>query len=221
MADDATTTDDRATPSRQSVTGALRESILRGDVVPGQRLVEADLSEQFGASRGAVRTALLELAAEGLVERMANKGARVRVVPLDEAIEIYEVRMVVEALCAAKAAERVDGRCADELRSIGDRMQEAVASGDTMTYRGLNQQLHQRIQEMSGQRTAAAVLERLRAQSVRQQFKVATMPGRPQVSLPEHLAIIEAVCAGDPDAAERAVRVHLSSVMEAMRASAG
>jgi len=201
------------------VTTGIRQAILRGDFVPGQRLVEIDLSEQFSASRGAVRSALLELATEGLVERMANRGARVRVVQLAEAIEIYEVRMVVEALCAAKAAERIDAAGIKELRSIGKDMKTAVASGDVGRYRDLNQMLHTRIREMSGQRTAGAVLERLRAQSVRQQFKVASAPGRPRVSLPEHLAIIAAVCAGDSDAAERTVREHLHSVMEAMKAA--
>ncbi|CAL9563980.1 HTH-type transcriptional repressor RspR [Streptomyces sp. enrichment culture] len=206
-----------ATRVRTNVTSDIREAIMRGDFVPGQRLIEADLTEQFAASRGAVRSALLELAADGLVERVANRGARVRVVPLDEAIEIYEVRMAVEALCAAKAAERIGDAEAEELRSIGSDMRAAVADGDTMRYRQLNQRLHQRIREISGQRTASNVLERLRAQSVRQQFKVATMPGRPQVSLPEHLAIIEAICAGDTEGADRAIRVHLSSVMDAMR----
>lgn len=203
----------------RSVSTAIREAILRGEFVPGQRLVEADLSEQFTASRGAVRSAILELAAEGLVERVANRGARVRVVPLAEAIEIYEVRMVLEALCAAKAAERADDAEVVELRSIGTEMQDAVASGDVMTYRQLNERLHRRVREMSGQSTAGLVLERLHAQSVRQQFKVATMPGRPRVSLPEHLAIIDAICRHDPAAADAALRTHLASVMTAMRSS--
>jgi DNA-binding GntR family transcriptional regulator len=219
MATEEPLENDAATDVPVNVATRIRQAILHADFVPGQRLVEADLSEQFGASRGAVRSALLELASEGLVERMANRGARVRVVPLEEAIEIYEVRMVVEALCAAKAAERIDAAGIEELRHIGADMQKAVANGDIMAYRQLNQTLHQRIREMSGQSTAGTVLERLRAQSVRQQFKVATMPGRPRVSLPEHLAMIDAVCAGDAHAAEQAVRLHLSSVMDAMRAS--
>jgi DNA-binding GntR family transcriptional regulator len=201
------------------VTTGIRQAILRGDFVPGQRLVEIDLSEQFSASRGAVRSALLELATEGLVERMANRGARVRVVQLEEAIEIYEIRMVVEALCAAKAAERIDAAGIRELRTIGRDMKAAVAGGDVGRYRDLNQLLHGRLRELSGQQTAGVVLERLRGQSVRQQFKVAALPGRPRVSLREHLAIIAAVCAGDADAAERAVREHLRSVMDAMRAA--
>lgn len=190
---------------------------MRGDFVPGQRLVEADLSEQFTASRATVRSALLELSNAGLIERMQNRGARVRIVPLDEAIEISEVRMVLEGLCAAKAAEQIDKAGERELRDIGKQMRAAVSTGDVFGYSQLNQLLHRRVRELSGQKTASSVLDRLRAQSVRHQFKLATQPGRPSVSLPEHLAIIEAICSRDPAASERAIRRHLSSVIEAMR----
>ena len=189
---------------------------MRGEFVPGQRLVEADLSEMFGASRAAVRSSLLELTNEGLVEKVQNRGARVRAVSLDEAIEISEVRMVLEALCAAKAAEHIDDDGIGELEGIGRRMQEAVSSGDVFGYSRLNQLLHRRVRELGRQRTAAGVLDRLRAQSVRHQFRLATQPGRPAVSLPEHLAIIQAICARDAAAADRAMRRHLTSVIDAL-----
>ncbi|WP_395108491.1 GntR family transcriptional regulator [Actinomadura sp. SCN-SB] len=199
-----------------SVVAGIREAILSGEFVPNQRLVEADLSEQFAASRASVRAALLELANEGLIERVQNRGARVRAVSLEEAIEISEVRMVIEGLCAAKAAERVTAEEEAELREIGESMRTAVRSGDVLGYSRLNERLHARIRALSGQRTAADFLERLRAQNVRHQFKLAMHPGRPQVSLPQHLAIIDAICAHDPKAAERAARDHLRSVIEAL-----
>lgn len=199
------------------VVEAIRDAITRGEFVPDQRLVEADLSERFSASRSAVRSALLQLTNEGLVERVQHRGARVRAVSLDEAIEITEVRMVVEGLCAAKAAERVSESEAAELRAIGTRMTQAVAEGDVLGYSEANQLLHRRIRELSGQTTAAGVLERLRAQSVRHQFGLAMQPGRPAVSLPEHQAIIDAICAHDPQAAEQAARGHLTSVVDALR----
>lgn len=196
---------------------AIREAIVRGDFVPNQRLIEADLSAQFTASRAAVRSALLELSNEGLVERVQNRGARVRAVSLVEAVEICEVRMVLEGLCAAKAAERVSAGEITELRALGDDMRQAVSGGDVLGYSQLNQLLHRRVREISGQETARHTLERLRAQSVRHQFKLAMHPGRPSVSLPEHLAIIDAVCSHDGEAAERAARVHLASVIDALR----
>lgn len=208
------TADDQET-GRPVATG-IRDAILSGEFVPNQRLVEADLAERFGASRAAVRAALLELANEGLIERVQNRGARVRAISLEEAIEISELRMVIEGLCAAKAAERVTEDGVRLLTGIADDMRAAVASGDVFGYSRLNERLHREIREISGQRTAAEVLERLRAQSVRHQFKLAMHPGRPAVSLPEHLAIIEAIRARDPEAAERAAREHLRSVIRTL-----
>lgn len=201
----------------RSVVDEIREAIVRGDFVPNQRLVEADLSEQFAASRATVRSALVELANEGLVERVQNRGARVRAVPLAEAVEICEVRMVLEGLCAAKAAESITRDEAKQLKAIGKQMRAAVSAGDVLGYSQLNQALHRRVREIGGQQTARNVLERLRAQSVRHQFKLAMQPGRPNVSLPEHLAIIDAICANDPAAAENAARAHLRSVITALR----
>jgi DNA-binding GntR family transcriptional regulator len=198
---------------------AIRDAIIQGEFAPNQRLVEADLSEQFGASRSGVRSALFELANEGLVERVQNRGARVRAVTLDEAIEISEVRMAVEGLCAAKAAERITDEEITELRALGAAMRTAVAEGHVLRYSELNQTLHLRVREISGQSTAAGVLERLRAQNVRHQFRLALVPGRPDVSLAEHLAIIDELCARAPDAAERAARRHLLSVISALKSA--
>lgn len=196
---------------------AIREAIISGEFVPNQRLVEADLSTQFDASRASVRSALLELANEGLVERIQNRGARVRAVSLDEAVEISEVRMVLEGLCAAHAAVAVTGVEIRELRSLGASMREAVAEGDLLGYSSLNKELHRRVREIGGQKTASRLLERLRGQNVRHQFRLAMQPGRPAVSLPEHLAIIDAICTHDAEAAEAAARKHLRSVIETLR----
>jgi DNA-binding GntR family transcriptional regulator len=198
------------------VVDAIRAAIAEGEFVPNQRLVEADLSERFGASRAAVRTALVQLSSEGLVERVQNRGARVRAVSLAEAIEITEVRMALEGLCAAKAAQRLTDDDRARLREIGEAMRAAVASGDLLGYSELNRRLHGLVRALAGQATAGAILERLRGQNVRHQFQLAMHPGRPAVSLPQHLEIIEALCAGDPDAAEAAMRRHIRSVIDTL-----
>ena len=82
----------------------LRTAITDGDLAPGARLVEADLVELFGVSRSNVRLAIDALAAEGMVELIPNRGARVRVVSTEEAVAITEARMVLESLIARKAA---------------------------------------------------------------------------------------------------------------------
>jgi DNA-binding GntR family transcriptional regulator len=201
------------------VTGSIRAAITSGEFVPGQRLVEAELSDALVATRSVVRAALMDLTHEGLVERIANRGARVRVVSLAEAIEITEVRLAVEGLCAAKAALRVTDDQAANLRGLGAEMIVAVDRGDVLEYSALNQRLHEQVRDLSGQPIAAEILANLRARNVRHQFRLALRPGRPQESLPQHLEIVEAICARDPDRAERAVRVHILSVLATLRAT--
>ena len=86
------------------VTTRIRDAILAGDLVPNQRLVQIDLADEFGVPRATIREALAELVKEGLVEWLPNKGARVRVVSLDEAIEISELRMVLDSCMATVGA---------------------------------------------------------------------------------------------------------------------
>lgn len=194
----------------------IRSLVLRGELVPNQRLIEHDLAEQFGVSRAAVREALGRLEAEGLVERVHHRGARVRAIPFEEAVEIAEVRRALEGLCAGKAAELVTDEEIEELRTIGRGMLDAVAGADVSRYSALNRDLHRRIHEISRQRTARSIIDRMRGQSVRHQYRLAMKPGRPTVSVGEHLAIVDAICRRDPPAAERAMRAHLDSVIAAM-----
>ncbi|CAM5332659.1 MULTISPECIES: GntR family transcriptional regulator [Streptomyces] len=203
--------------AKQHALAQLRQAILHGEMAPAQRLVENELAEQFGVTRASIRAALIDLEAQGLVERIRNRGSRVRVVTVEEAVAITECRMVLEGLCAAKAATLASDEQLAELTELGTAMTKAVADGEPMTYSELNQELHARVREFSGQRTAVDLLERLNAQLVRHRFQLALRPGRPQHSLNEHLAMIEAIRTRDPQAAEKAVRAHLTSVIEALR----
>ncbi|MFG2850291.1 GntR family transcriptional regulator [Streptomyces mirabilis] len=206
--------------AKQHALVHLRQAILHGDMAPAQRLVENELAEQFGVTRASVRAALIELESEGLVERIRNRGSRVRVVTVEEAVAITECRMVLEGLCAAKAAveaseDQLDQL--DQLTDLGTAMSKAVAGGEPLVYSRLNHELHDRIREFSGQQVAVGLLERLNGQLVRHRFQLALRPGRPQQSLSEHLAVIDSIRARDPQAAEAAVRTHLAGVIDALR----
>jgi DNA-binding GntR family transcriptional regulator len=173
----------------------------------------------LGVTRQSLRAALLDLTAEGLVERIPNRGARVRVVSTAEAVAITECRMALEALCAVKAAERITDEEAVRLRELGEQLKRAVADANPLKYSELNRELHRRVGALSGQATAVGLLDRLHAQLVRHQFQLAQRPGRPSQSLPEHLAIIDAVAGRRPDDADEAVRRHLNSVITTLRAA--
>jgi DNA-binding GntR family transcriptional regulator len=206
-------------PELIDVRDALRAAILRGEYAPRQRLIESELVREYATTRFILRNALLQLEGDGLVEIQVNRGARVREISVDEAIEITQLRRVVEGLIASLAAERISEAEVDELRDLGEAMSSAVAEGAPMRYSDLNASLHARLREISRHPTATRIIQQLNGQMVRHQFKLALMPGRPNTSLIEHLEIIDAVCARNPEAAEAAMRRHVASVMDALGAS--
>ena len=216
MTDSVPAQEDEASP-RLDLTQRIRDAILNAEFAPHQRLIEADLSERYDVSRASVRTALLNLTGEGLVERMPNRGARVRAISVDEAVEIVEVRVGLESLCARKAAEYLTDDQADELRMLRSQIEQAASASDLVTYSGLNQELDRRIRVLSRHATATKLLERLRAQSARHQFRLGFLPGRASTSAPEHIAILDAIIARDPDAAEAATRSHLTGIIAVLR----
>jgi DNA-binding GntR family transcriptional regulator len=197
----------------------LRMAILRGDLVPNQRLVEADMSSAFELPRAAVRTALVRLEHEGLIEREPHRGARVRLVTEQEAVEILEARAALEGLAASQAAKNITRARAAELRAVLERQRAALAKEDLLGASDVNAQLHAKIVELSGHATAQRLISALNSQMVRFQFRTILMPGRPAQSLQEHNAIVEAVAAGDATKAERAMHRHLTNVAQALERS--
>ncbi len=205
-----------ASAAQETAEHAVRVAISRGDMPPGYRLVEAELVTRTGVSRSAVRLAIDALAAEGLVERIPNKGARVRVVSTEEAVAITECRMPLEGLLARKAAERITDAEAGRLRAHLDTMTAAVASGDVQEYSELIQQLHGLVGEAARHPIAADLVGRLQAQLVRHQFRLSLRPGRPRVSLAELTELVDAITGRDPARAEAAATAHFRSVIAAL-----
>jgi DNA-binding GntR family transcriptional regulator len=197
---------------------ALRDAIVSGDLLPSERLVEEDLARRLGLGRGAVRMALVRLEHDGLVERERNRGARVRRVSDAEAVEILEVRAALESLAARKTAQRATPKEVRELRAIVREMATKRERGDLMAVSDANARLHRRIVEISCHDTVRRMSGMLISQIVRFQYRTVLLPGRPERSHREHAAIVDAIAAGDGEAAERAMRRHLSHVAEALRA---
>lgn len=198
----------------------LRAAILAGDFQPNERLVEADLIESLGVSRAAVRIALVRLAHEGLVEHERNRGAKVRLVPTEEAIEILQVRALLESLAAREAATHASQADIDELRLILADMRDRLDAGDLLGCSNRNAALHSRILEISGHATASRIVSALNSQLVRFQYRTILVPGRAERSFSEHAAVVEAIAARAPAKAEAAMRLHLDHVTEALRVSA-
>jgi len=198
----------------------LHSRIVTGELSPGERLVEEELAEQLGQSRGTIRTALLRLEHDRLVIRERNRGARVRRVSAEEAVEILEARAALESLAAGYAALRRSDAEVKQLRKITAEMEKLHAAGELLAMSERNAALHRRILEISRHAVAEEICGRLNSQVVRFQFRTVLAPGRPPKSLAEHAAIVEAIAAGDRKAAEAAMRRHLSHVAQTLMAVA-
>lgn len=202
-----------------SAEDRLRDAIVTGRLQPNERLIESDLAHALGVSRTVIRTALARLEHEGLVEHERHRGARVRLVGQTEAVEILEARAVLEGLAARLAAQRATADEVTELKEILEGMRRLQDAGDLLGASDENARLHRRLVEIAGHATAHRLISTLNSQMVRFQYRTILLPGRGDLSLSEHAAILDAIAAADPDGAERAMRVHLSSVAEALRRS--
>jgi DNA-binding GntR family transcriptional regulator len=195
----------------------LRQAIISGELLPGERLLEEDLSARLGLGRAAVRMALVRLEHDGLVVRERHRGARVRRVSEDEAVEILEARAALEGLAARHAATAADEAAIDDLRGIVAEMRRLREASDLIGLSNMNARLHACILEASGHETAKRLSRTLSSQIVRFQFRTVLLPGRPDRSLAEHAEIVDAIAARDPDAAEAAMQRHLLQVADALR----
>jgi len=203
--------------SLNRVADTLRQDILAGHLAPGERLVELELAERYACGRASVRSALVALENEGLIERRANRGATVRRITLAEAIQVTEARAALEVLVARHAARHASpDECAELGRIIG-AMRIAVAENDYLTYSDLNATLHQRLREVSRHTVASDLIGNLRNRAAHLRFRLALMPGRPQQSLLEHERIVDAVVDGDEAAAAAAMDRHIVSVLHVLR----
>jgi DNA-binding GntR family transcriptional regulator len=198
----------------------LREDIVSGRLQPNERLVESDLARSMGVSRTIIRAALVRLEHEGLVEHERHRGARVRLVSQDEAVEILDARAVLEGLAARLAAQRAAAEEVEDLKTILADMQRLREADDLLAVSDENAKLHRRLLDISGHETAARLIGTLNSQMVRFQYRTILLPGRSERSFAEHAEIIAAVAAGDGDRAEAAMRIHLSSVANALRRQA-
>ena len=202
---------------KQDLTTRLREAITSGRFMPNERLVEMDLAAALGANRANVRTALAQLEQEGLVVREPNRGARVRLISPDEAIEIMQARAVLEVLVARQAAVRATPEDHERLHAILREMRAVVETGDLIRYSRLNGRLHAELQHIAGHQTATKLLATLKSQIVRFQYRAILLPGRSRQSLAEHQRIVEAICTRDPDGAGRRMSTHLRHAVDALK----
>jgi DNA-binding GntR family transcriptional regulator len=193
----------------ERVIGSLRAGILGGRFVPGQRLVEADLTRDLGVSRGPLREAFRRLSAEGLIDIVPNRGALVRRLTAGETADLFEVRVELEALAARRAAAAMSDpvrRCRFETAVSPVFADVSRTSGDYMTE---NAAFHDAVIAASGNRQLAALARQLQLPLIMLQVRRTLPPDILCRSVEEHRRIARAILAGDDEAAAAAMRAHL------------
>lgn len=196
-----------------AVQAEIERLILAGELAPGSKLTEANLAERLGVSRGPIREAFRILEEAGLVRLEKNRGVFVRSIPLDEAMEIYDLRAMVDEAAGRALAERITAEQLKQLRTMVEQMERLVKDGHNTSasdaYHGLNLAFHDSIVAFVGNRKLIDLYRRLvKELSLFRRVNLADGQQLP-VSVQEHRAILKAIAAGDGDGAARALRAHV------------
>lgn len=187
----------------------IERRVLTGEIKAGEKIGEAALADSLGVSRGPVREAMRTLERSGLVSIIANRGAIVRSIGLDEVVCLYELRGAIFAYACERVARRCDDAMLAMLREQVVGMEDAVARDDLGTYYRLNVEFHASLLEFSGNGRARSTYEGVvKEMHLFRQRSLSKVPNV-DASLAEHRDIIDAIARRDADAAREAGRIHV------------
>ena len=187
---------------------------MKGDLYPGQRLVENTLSGQMKISRIPVREAIRKLEQDGLVERLEKGGFVVKDLSAEEIEETFGIRAVIESYAAGLATARMNGSTIARMEAALDGYREALKRGDTTRMTQFNDSLDEIIFNASGSKTLCALIGNFRDFISRYRRRLLNCTENAAASLAEHEKIVQAMKERDPQNVEILVRRHLLRGME-------
>jgi DNA-binding GntR family transcriptional regulator len=202
-------------PARTNLSDRIRATleaeIASGMLPVGSRIDEQGLMERFSVSRTPAREALLHLVSAGHVTAVPRQGAVVSGITLPEYIAMLEILMELEGLAARLCARRMPAAQRRELEAATKACEEAARRDDLKAYQGVNSTFHEIIYVGSRNAVLAQQLRSMRARMRHPQNSLFDRPGRVRSSAIEHRAVVDAILAGDEDAAYRAMTGHIGS----------
>ena len=200
---------------REQIRELLLERILKGELQPGDRIVELQIAQEFGTSQGPVREALSELQSLGFVAYEPYRGTRVRRITEEELAEIYPVRAALEELAAQEAASRLDGKV-EELEREFEAMREAADRDDLQDLAAHDATFHRLIVEAAGNQVLLDTWRTLRVEA-----RVVVTALKTDIDLQElaelHRPLLEALKEGSPEKAGGALRQHFETLRTMMK----
>jgi DNA-binding GntR family transcriptional regulator len=197
----------------------LRDMIQNGELAPGERIVEKDLSEQFGISRTPLREALKVLSSEGLVKLRPHRTPQVAPVDPDEIAAIFEILEALEGLAARRARENMSAAQLAELEALHAAMMAEHDVENRVAYAMINRNIHSRIVEMAGNRELTALHTALGIKIQRARMTANYDERRWSESDREHEQIMQAFRSGSPQRCAEIMTEHARRTGEAVIAT--
>lgn len=198
-------------PLRDVVFNTLRQAILKGELEPGERLMEIQLAERLGVSRTPIREAIRKLELEGLVLMIPRKGAEVAEISEKSLREVLEVRRSLEELAIELACQRVTAEELTELEEAEHDFAKAVETGEVMAIAESDEHFHELIYHATANERLVQILNNLREQMYRYRLEYIKDEDRRQILVVEHEHILRAIRSRNIQEAKSAVREHIDN----------
>ena len=196
-------------PLRDVVFNTLRQGILKGELEPGERLMEVQLANRLGVSRTPIREAIRKLELEGLVVMIPRKGAEVAKISEKNLQDVLELRCALEELAIELACERISEDMLKELDRMFIEFQNGIRNVDLTVIAELDEKFHDVIYEATQNQKLIQMNNNLREQMYRYRLEYIKDANKREAIVEDHRLILEALKNKDVETARKAVRDHI------------
>lgn len=217
MTDNLVLNMDAYLPLRDVVFNTLREAILKGDLKPGERLMELQLASKLGVSRTPIREAIRMLEQEGLAVTVPRRGAEVAKMTLKDMEDVLEIRDTLDELAARVACSRISEEQLEQLKQIKKQFEDSLKTGDVTKIAQADVNFHDVIYEATGNPKLVNLLNNLREQIYRYRVEYLKDTSSYPTLIKEHEAILEALWSRDEEKVIRAMHEHVLNQATAVK----
>ena len=204
-------------PLRDEVFCTLRDLILKGELKPGDRLMEIHLADKLGVSRTPVREAIKMLEREGLALTIPRRGAQVARMTEKDLSDVLEVRKVLDELAVEKACKNINDEITARLRGAMDEFKKAVSEDDTKTIVEADEAFHRIIYEAADNPRLLSIVDNLKEQMYRFRFEYVREEKNYDKLIDEHQSIVDGLKRGDVHFVKKIMHTHLQNQIDAVR----
>lgn len=198
-------------PLRDVVFNTLRQGILRGELMPGERLMEIHLADQLGVSRTPIREAIRMLELEGLVKMIPRKGAQVSSISREDLKDVLEVRKALDTLAISLACERIDKDGLAKLKLAAITFKESVKTGDATKIAEADVAFHDEIHRASGNKRLSYMVNNLAERLFRYRLEYIKESSDRTQLINEHDEMARCIEMGDKEGAIKTIEQHINN----------